>query len=227
MLRKFFVLIFLFVLLLPYASVFSEDIKVTYNVSIYDSLNSFYSGVPALNVKATVYFTVINNSYVPSKIDFNLVKGGISGFVGISAFKKVIEAPSIMHFSMNPSIINDCEKKSLVETTENWRLRYMGRSAVSLKNGGMEEGIQVILSFKGGSKEILYDDQSGILLSEIFYIKSLSQTFVVYLQVASGPSFIGDEGVPRNNVLVLEVLSTIIFLMSIVTVGLRKRYRIL
>ncbi len=204
-----------------------ETFKITYNVNIYDSISSMYSRNPAISGEATVTFKTEKTGYTPTGIHLRLLKGGTIALLTSGTLEKIVTLPSLNHFALPTKILLDAKEKGESLTPQGWRLKYISMSAISVGKG-MEQGYEFILHFNGGSKEVLYDDNTGILLSELFYIKSgIAGTLIVYLTVVSAPAFIGDEGIPKRNLLAFDMAAALIMVGSLIAILARRKYRIL
>jgi hypothetical protein len=205
-----------------------QSITIQYSLRIYQDITGLYSNKPLLSGTVKTFFEKKSTGFQAVSLDLSIKKGGVFASVAKGSMERIVESPSLKHFAINPKLLQECRSKGDLRTSDGWELEYMGKSAISLTDNRMEEGYQVLLSFGGGSKEVLYDDGTGILLSEMFYIKTgFGQAYIVTLNVVSGPPFIGDEGIPPQNIFLLDVAALFIFFMSIIAIALRNRYRIL
>ncbi len=203
-------------------------VTLVYRVSVFLSQTSYYEGSPYCTFDVKVVFEEKSGSYIPKSL--SVIPPGDGGIVCVglaSSFKTLIEAPGLDHFAINPKLLHEVKERNRMKIGD-VKYVFMTRSAVSLGDNRMEEGYQLILFFGKGAKEVLYDDDSGLLLSEFYIVeKTFGPSYIVYMRVVKAPSFIGDEGVSRTAIRAFQAVSTIILLMALAAVAVREKYRVL
>ncbi len=224
------VLLILIVASLPTIVTSKDTVRITYQVNVYMGETQYYTGSYFLTFQIEVTFVKTSKGY--EAIDYNILesmKQGLTSYLTIKGMESLLLAPGITHFSLPIETLDKCRDTGSENIPGyNWKIIYLAKSAVSLSIDRIEEGYQVILTFPDGSKEVVYDEETGILLSELFYVKTkIDQTYVVYAHVIEAPVFIGDEGIPRTNILVFQGLSGLLTLMGILAYATRSKYRIL
>ena len=214
-------------IIIPSYATNGNTVTVEYTIKIYTSQEKYYMDSYSAIHYLRVTFVNKNNSYMVSDIVY---EKGSPSILAWNALQATINYPSREHFALDPSILKTATLKKEVNI-DGYKIVYEGKDAIVFGKNRIEDGVLVVLVLENGGKEVLYDEETGILLKEFFVVTtgppSIGKKYFVSVIISEGPSFLGDEGINRWNIKFFQAISFIITVFAIAAFSQRNRYRIL
>ena len=208
---------------------YPESISIIYKVSLYASQSEFFSGSSSGSVDFKVCFERVDDYYTPINITIISMRH-LPPTVAASQLLNLVEYPTLKHFSLKPEDLAYI-KKHRTDVIDGVDYEYDGYGVLYMGDNKFEDGYRVTIEFGVGSKEALYDQETGLLLSELFSIRLtgflIVSHYIVYVKAIVAPSFIGNKGINYSVLKILQLIAAIVGVGAVAAFALRSRYRIL
>ncbi len=208
---------------------YPENISIIYKVSLYTSQSAFFSGSSSGSVDFKVCFKKVDDYYKPLNITIISMRH-LPPTIPASQLLNLVEYPTIKHFSLKPEDLAYI-KKHKIDVIDGVDYEYDGYGVLYMGDNKFEDGYRVTIEFGIGSKEALYDQETGLLLSELFSIRLTGfltvSHYIVYVKAIVAPNFIGNKGINYSVIKILQLIAAIVVVGAVAAYALRSKYRIL
>ncbi|HEW64129.1 hypothetical protein [Fervidicoccus fontis] len=197
---------------------------IQYNIYIFPNASSFNTGNYSAELSIFISLEKIGDNISITSLSFE--NETLKSYLCIDndTIEDMIISPSIGHFYVPPYLLNQFSYERS-GSYNGWKFNFIDEEPFYISNNEFVDGYRFLLNFGEGSKSIIYDKYTGILLSESFYVEEVncnSYYFLVDIASFSNPSLINYTQISDENERIFQGISILIICLAGISLYKRK-----